>query len=83
MLITIVCRLADMPSFLISPFSQVVGRGRSVNLECVVTGNPPPTVFWSKGQEQVAYLSFLSTKYVVVVVVVELPQASVDDPQKR
>nr|KAG5705527.1 hypothetical protein BaRGS_009180 [Batillaria attramentaria] len=41
-----------MPSFLIKPTNQVVGRGRTATLQCVVTGNPPPTVFWSKGQEQ-------------------------------
>ncbi|KAL8616173.1 hypothetical protein ACOMHN_066659 [Nucella lapillus] len=41
-----------MPSFLIKPTNQQVGRGRTATLQCVVTGNPPPTVFWSKGTEQ-------------------------------
>ncbi|XP_076457798.1 roundabout homolog 2-like isoform X2 [Babylonia areolata] len=41
-----------MPSFLIKPTNQQVGRGRTATLQCVVNGNPPPTVFWSKGTEQ-------------------------------
>ncbi|XP_048254248.1 roundabout homolog 2-like isoform X2 [Haliotis rufescens] len=40
------------PSFLIKPLDQVVGQGRTITLQCVVTGNPSPTVFWSKGAEQ-------------------------------
>ncbi|KAK6168335.1 hypothetical protein SNE40_020892 [Patella caerulea] len=40
------------PSFQVRPENQVVGRGRTVTLQCVVTGNPTPTVFWSKGTEQ-------------------------------
>ncbi|KAL5019774.1 hypothetical protein ScPMuIL_002666 [Solemya velum] len=40
------------PSFLIKPKDQVVGLGRTVTLQCVVKGNPPPTVFWKKGKEQ-------------------------------
>ena len=47
------CSVAAMPSFLIKPTNQEVGRGRTATLQCVVTGNPPPTVFWSKGKEQV------------------------------
>jgi hypothetical protein len=45
-----------MPSFLIKPSNQEVGVGRTATLQCVVTGNPPPTVFWSKGKEQVRIL---------------------------
>ncbi|XP_059143343.1 roundabout homolog 1-like isoform X3 [Physella acuta] len=39
------------PSFLISPKDLKVGRGRTAIMQCVVTGNPPPTVFWSKGKD--------------------------------
>ncbi|KAL8568639.1 hypothetical protein ACOMHN_035091 [Nucella lapillus] len=41
-----------LPSFLIKPTNQRVGVGRVAILQCVVTGNPPPTVFWNKGKEQ-------------------------------
>ncbi|CAL1527760.1 unnamed protein product [Lymnaea stagnalis] len=40
------------PSFLIKPKDLSVGRGRTAILQCVVTGNPPPTVFWAKGKDQ-------------------------------
>ncbi|XP_041372950.1 roundabout homolog 2-like isoform X3 [Gigantopelta aegis] len=40
------------PTFVIRPQNQVVGLGRTVTLQCVVSGNPVPTVFWSKGSDQ-------------------------------
>ncbi|XP_053372877.1 roundabout homolog 1-like [Mercenaria mercenaria] len=40
------------PSFLVSPRDQVVARGRTVSLQCVAKGNPPPTVFWSKESQE-------------------------------
>ncbi|KAK3587010.1 hypothetical protein CHS0354_016990 [Potamilus streckersoni] len=40
------------PSFLIRPRDQIVAPGRTVTLQCVATGNPPPTVFWSKGLQE-------------------------------
>ncbi|XP_055865507.1 roundabout homolog 1-like isoform X5 [Biomphalaria glabrata] len=39
------------PSFLISPKDLSVAKGRTAILQCVVTGNPPPTLFWSLGSE--------------------------------
>ncbi|BFZ13792.1 hypothetical protein BsWGS_16832 [Bradybaena similaris] len=41
-----------LPSFVITPKDISVGRGRTAIFQCVVTSNPPPTVFWSKGKEQ-------------------------------
>ncbi|KAH9509232.1 Roundabout 2 [Bulinus truncatus] len=40
------------PSYLIAPKDLSVGRGRTAILQCVVTGNPDPTLFWAKGTEQ-------------------------------
>ena len=49
----IIC-LAASPTFLIRPKDQLVAVGRTVTLQCVVTGNPAPTVFWSKGAQEVS-----------------------------
>ncbi|XP_060573508.1 roundabout homolog 1-like isoform X3 [Ruditapes philippinarum] len=40
------------PTFLISPRDQVVAKGRTVSLQCVAQGHPPPTVFWSKKSQE-------------------------------
>ncbi|GFO47813.1 roundabout-like protein 2, partial [Plakobranchus ocellatus] len=40
------------PSFLISPKDITVAVGRTAALQCVVTGNPKPTVFWHIGDNK-------------------------------
>ena len=44
------------PAFLIHPKDQVVAKGRTVTLQCVAKGNPPPTVFWRKDEQEVSIL---------------------------
>ncbi|VDI07959.1 roundabout, axon guidance receptor 1 [Mytilus galloprovincialis] len=36
------------PEFKVRPVDKSVGVGRSVSLQCVVEGNPPPTIYWRK-----------------------------------
>ncbi|GFR81842.1 roundabout-like protein 2 [Elysia marginata] len=40
------------PSFLIPPKDITVALGRTAVLQCVVTGNPEPTVFWNIGNDK-------------------------------
>ncbi|KAL3887349.1 hypothetical protein ACJMK2_027291, partial [Sinanodonta woodiana] len=40
------------PSFLVRPKNQIVARGRTVTLQCVATGSPVPTVYWSIGSPE-------------------------------
>lgn len=49
------------PSFLVRPEDQKVGLNGIASFECVATGNPPPSVFWTKeGSQQ---LMFPGNKY--------------------
>ena len=41
------------PTFTIKPQDQKVGLNGLASFECVATGNPPPSVFWTKEGSQV------------------------------
>uniref|UniRef100_T1JDC0 Roundabout n=1 Tax=Strigamia maritima TaxID=126957 RepID=T1JDC0_STRMM len=41
------------PTFLVSPRDQRIGLNGIASFECVTTGNPPPSVFWTKEGNQV------------------------------
>ena len=45
------------PAFAVAPRNKVVGVGRRLSVKCVVTGNPPPAVYWSKVSSQVSTCS--------------------------
>ena len=47
---------------MIRPSDQLVAVGRTVTLQCVVSGNPPPTVFWSKESQEVVNIVDLQIK---------------------
>lgn len=49
------------PSFSKKPSNKKVGLNGQVQLPCVATGNPPPSVFWSK--EGVSTLMFPNTTH--------------------
>lgn len=49
------------PSFFKKPSNKKVGLNGQVQLPCVATGNPPPSVFWSK--EGVSTLMFPNTTH--------------------
>ncbi|XP_022250444.1 roundabout homolog 2-like, partial [Limulus polyphemus] len=41
------------PAFLVRPKNQRVGLNSNVKFECIATGNPPPSIFWTKEGNQV------------------------------
>ncbi|XP_022256084.1 roundabout homolog 1-like [Limulus polyphemus] len=41
------------PTFLVRPKNHTVGLNGYVQFECVATGNPPPSIFWTKEGNQV------------------------------
>ncbi|XP_076367138.1 roundabout homolog 1-like isoform X11 [Tachypleus tridentatus] len=41
------------PVFLVRPKNQRVGLNSNVQFECIATGNPPPSIFWTKEGNQV------------------------------
>ncbi|XP_076310348.1 roundabout homolog 1-like isoform X3 [Tachypleus tridentatus] len=41
------------PTFLMRPKNQTIGLNGYVQFECVATGNPPPSIFWTKEGNQV------------------------------
>jgi roundabout axon guidance receptor 2 len=45
--------LAAPPTFTTKPQDQKVGLNGLASFECVATGNPPPSVFWTKEGSQV------------------------------
>jgi len=42
------------PTVRIEPERQTIGQGKSTELRCVATGNPPPTVTWTKAGEDLS-----------------------------
>jgi len=45
--------LAAPPTFTVKPQDQKVGLNGLASFECVATGNPPPSVFWTKEGSQI------------------------------
>jgi roundabout axon guidance receptor 2 len=45
--------VAAPPTFTTKPQDQKVGLNGLASFECVATGNPPPSVFWTKEGSQV------------------------------
>ena len=43
---------AAHPNFLVKPKDQRVGMNGIAKFECQATGNPPPSVFWTKEGSQ-------------------------------
>ena len=52
----IVIYVTAQPSFIVTPKDKTVGVGRRVSLQCEVTGNPPPAVFWNRDTDSVSTL---------------------------
>ncbi|XP_052243255.1 roundabout homolog 1-like isoform X2 [Dreissena polymorpha] len=53
------------PRFLMKPQDQVVARGRNVSLQCYTTGNPSPTIFWSKDGKNLMFSRMGSGNHMV------------------
>lgn len=52
-LIQSVCVSAVPPQFLNYPTNTYAYESTDIELECAVTGNPPPTIRWMKNGEEV------------------------------
>ena len=46
--VSMIISISDSPEFKVRPVDKTVGVGRSVSLQCVVEGNPAPTIYWRK-----------------------------------
>lgn len=52
------------PEFIIAPRNVHVDEGANTTLSCHVSGNPPPSVQWSRGRQILKH----GTKYKVIIV---------------
>ena len=43
---------SELPSFSVKPKDQRMGMNGIAKFECVASGNPPPSVFWTKEGSQ-------------------------------
>ena len=46
------CFLLELPSFSVKPRDQRMGMNGIAKFDCVASGNPPPSVFWTKEGSQ-------------------------------
>lgn len=53
----VIC-LSARPNFLIRPRDQRIGLNGIAKMECSATGNPPPSIFWTKEGNQVIYFPY-------------------------